>query len=1747
MDHFLQIKSYQSLIGNFISNTQKAGKQAFTKGYLQGRVMLLNKYWDKTEGFHSEITNNPDEEGVQEYIASDIYLEIEANYTIALGWLLDSIGKLEASPGPTQPPPPPTAAQGEINQPMRADQAQIKLPPIFIPKFSGDFSVWNSFCDLFESLVVNNAALSNVNKLHHLKSSLTGEAELVLRHFAIEGNNFEPAWALLRRRFANKRMLINAQFAKLLGQDKINSGSAESIHRILDTSTESVTSLKAQLAENERFDSILIYVLIQKLDVKTIEAWEQSRNEIEDIPTFENFTTFLENRSRMYDMVQYSTKSSESKSAVKYKTEMQRTIKTFQTSTSSNLCMCCGKTNHKIYKCYKFRALPVAERQAIVKSKHLCERCLTSQHRTDECPQSWLCNRCNGPHNNLLHPSAAPVATLAQASTFNCQASTSKAQPNNSSNSTSINHTLPASKINIGINHHTSNFSSTKTLLATAQVLIASSYGRIFKFRALIDPGSEASLISRAAANLLQLPFQQINAHIKAMAGASVGISNQLISCVIKSIHNPNMSIAIEAIVMPHLTKSRPPTCLQESSWEHLKDLQLADPMFCKSDKIDIVLGADTFYDLFLPDIRKGPRGSPSAQQTILGFILIGQVSEAASKESSLAPRQVVSYYNQLSICDQLQKFWTLEEVADQKSLTTDEELCESIFVSTHRRKPDGRYCVDLPFKNIDDGKPKFGNSRSRAQSRLLQIERRLQNNLDLQMQYSDFLREYLQLGHMQPAKETTGSSFYLPHHAILRPSSSTTKLRVVFDASAKDSSGKSLNDTLLIGPTIQEDLLCILLRWRKHRFAITADAEKMYRQIEVNPQHHQYQRILWRDNSNNVAEYDLTTVTYGTSCAPYLAIRTVQQLANDDKNIYPSAAERTLKDMYVDDFISGGDTLNETQMLQREMVDLFQGGGFKLRKWASNSSQLLDNIPATNREMITCLDICREDVIKTLGIMWHTTVDEFHFVVNLSDNPTTFSKRTFLSDVSKLFDPLGFLAPVIISAKILFQSLWLQGLGWDDPLPEEIVKEWLQIRNNFREITNITIPRWIGTIKTDENIEFHGFCDASIKAYAAVIFCRTQKNGNFSVQLLTSKTRVAPIKQVSLPKLELCGATLLAKLMQKVQTAMDIKAEIYAWTDSTIVLDWIRSSSHKITFVANRITTILEHIKPNQWRHIKSKDNPADVASRGICPSQLQQHALWWHGPNWLQRSSDEWPNIVAKSGQVEDQSRDIIVAVTTIDFTLGSIIEKFSNLDTLIRVITQCMLFARKCRTKHKSTCIITALDYTKSREILIKYVQHCTYSEEISLLNNTSESPPKLASLAPFVCPQGFLRVGGRLHNANLQFNQKHQILLPRDHHLTKLIITRIHSYTLHGGLKLTLATLRQNYWVINARTAIRSIIHKCITCHRYAAHCKEQIMSTLPAARVQQSKPFSHTGVDYAGPFNLRLSKHRGRGTYKGFVAVFVCLATKAVHLEVASDLSSKTFIAALKRFVSRRGPCSDLYSDNGTNFVGANRALKSSFEKTMSELSIEAAQFLAIKGTNWHFIPANSPHFGGLWEAAVKSFKHHLKRIVDHTILTYEEFATLLTEIEASLNSRPLCQLSSDIGDYNALTPGHFLTGGPINAIPEPSVLTINDNRLTRWQFLVKLHQDFWRSWSTDYLNELQQRPKHWTTRRENLQEGDIVIVKDDKLPPSNWLLARVIRTHPGDDGIVRVVTLKHQAGEMKRAATRVCRLPIERQ
>ncbi|XP_075213757.1 uncharacterized protein LOC142319964 [Lycorma delicatula] len=368
----------------------------------------------------------------------------------------------------------------------------------------------------------------------------------------------------------------------------------------------------------------------------------------------------------------------------------------------------------------------------------------------------------------------------------------------------------------------------------------------------------------------------------------------------------------------------------------------------------------------------------------------------------------------------------------------------------------------------------------------------------------------------------------------------------------------------------------------------------------------------------------------------------------------------------------------------------------------------------------------------------------------------------------------------------------------------------------------------------------------------------------------------------------------------------------------------------------------------------------------------------------------------------------------------------------------------------------------------------------------------------------------------------------------------IIKAEHLRLLHAAPQLLLASLRLKFWIPRARKVIRSVIHNCVTCFRFKASSANQLMGQLPKHRVEISRPFLNSGVDYAGPFQIKYGNPRSKITTKCYVAIFVCLATHAIHIELVSNLTSQAFLAALRRFTARRGHVANLYSDNGTNFVGANNELNSLRKLNFhdKEFNTDIENYAAKSQLKWHFIPANSPHFGGLWEAAVKSMKYHLKRVIGKIYLTFEEFSTLLSDIQAILNSRPISTLSDDPSDPSYLTPGHFLIGNPLIALPEPNLLDIKCNKLSSWQQLQKIRQSLWSRWSYDYLHGLQQRSK-WKSPSENLRPSLVVLVKEDNLPPQFWKMAVIDSVFPGKDGLVRVVQLKVGSTFFKRPITKL--------
>ncbi|XP_050535030.1 uncharacterized protein LOC126902050 [Daktulosphaira vitifoliae] len=398
---------------------------------------------------------------------------------------------------------------------------------------------------------------------------------------------------------------------------------------------------------------------------------------------------------------------------------------------------------------------------------------------------------------------------------------------------------------------------------------------------------------------------------------------------------------------------------------------------------------------------------------------------------------------------------------------------------------------------------------------------------------------------------------------------------------------------------------------------------------------------------------------------------------------------------------------------------------------------------------------------------------------------------------------------------------------------------------------------------------------------------------------------------------------------------------------------------------------------------------------------------------------------------------------------------------------------------------------------------------------LLNHNQVTPSSLAQLTPFVDATGLIRVCGRLRYASLGPDAKHPILLPQNSHFTRLMIQNYHNGYLHAGPKLILSMIRRKFWVIFGRDAVLQFIFTCTICVRHKATHPHPMMGDLPISRVCSQRAFQDVGMDYGGPYLVKERRHRNTKTTKVYIALFICMAVKALHIEIVSDLTLDAFHAALDRFVARRGIPLNLYSDCGSNYIGASRQLKSLFANE----AVQNAMIARIP-CNWHFNPPAAPHMGGIWEAGIKSVKHHLKRVIGLQVITYEEMETLVIRIEGILNSRPLTPASADPHDLLVLTPGHFLIEQPILSLPETDVTAVPMNRLTRWQLIRHIHQSFWKRWSSEYLTTLQGRLK-WTTKEENIKIGDLVIVEAPNRPPAEWKMDRIIAVHPGLDRSTR--------------------------
>lgn len=851
--------------------------------------------------------------------------------------------------------------------------------------------------------------------------------------------------------------------------------------------------------------------------------------------------------------------------------------------------------------------------------------------------------------------------------------------------------------------------------------------------------------------------------------------------------------------------------------------------------------------------------------------------------------------------------------------------------------------------------------------------------------------------------------------------------------------------------------------------------------------------------------------------------------------------------------------------------------------KWISNNRSVLESIEVEKRaKELKELDFDRDSlpIERTLGLQWCAETDTFRFKMTVQERPCT--RRGILSIVSSVYDPIGFLAPFTLPARLMLQNLCRLNYSWDEHIPQSYQQQWVRWLEDLKGLSTFSVPRCIKPKDFGQLIsaQLHHFSDASEDGYGTVSYLRLLNEQN-QVHLAFSlgKARVAPVKKVTIPRMELTAAVLAVRVdrMLKAELQLNLESSIF-WTDSTTVLKYIGNETKRFhTFVANRISAIREATVVSQWRYVDTKQNPADEASRGVKVEYLLTASRWIHGPDFLFKSEREWPTNIVESISISSDDPEVkgeaIVNTVIINDApkattqllnssswkkLKTSVAWFLQLKKVLQLLSQKRkemeasvsskgfdTIQQKNEVERAMRVFRTALggqtlsldDTLTAESAIIQYCQLERFSGEIAALKAGTSGVKKSSHIYKLdpVLENGLLRVGGRLSKAAMPDDMKHPVILAKDQHISTLIIRHIHEQLGHCGRNHLLSRLRQRYWIINANSAVRRLLSSCVMCRRYRGKLGGQKMADLPKERLQPDlPPFTNAGVDYFGPFEVKV----GRSLIKRYGVIFTCMASRAVHLEMAYSLDTSSCINALRRFISRRGQVLHLRSDNGTNFVGAERELREALS-ALNHKKIQGA--LLQSGVKWSFNTPAASHHGGVWERIIRMVRKVLNSVLQQQHTDDEGLQTLLCEVEAILNDRPITRISDDPNDLEPLTPNHILLLKGKPALP-PGLFEKGDlYSRRRWRQVQFLADLFWHRWIREYLPLLQER-QQWIKDKRSFVTGDIVLVADSTAPRGSWLLGRILQTFPGTGGLVRSVKVQTKHNILERPITKICLL-----
>ena len=1447
-------------------------------------------------------------------------------------------------------------------------------------------------------------------------------------------------------------------------------------------------------------------------------------------------------------------------------------------------CVYC-KLGHDIDDCPDYKKLDMKAKKSFIFSKRLCFSCyksVSSSHTSKTCMNKRTCSICKETHPTSLHPSTGTAETIPE--TMVSVATGYDVKTVDTVNvGKKVSKVISLCILPVSIRHGL----DPENVMTVYAMLDNCSEGTFLTeevAEVLFTPST--SMDEKDAHKLLQ-SINPTNIGLRTLNGWSSHNSCSAEGLQVSSVHNfdgvesPyfNLPTSYTRELLP-IERVNIPTVEKIKHWEYLQPILHEIPQFDCEVPIGLLIGGDASKLIEPMKVIPSSDSGPYAFQTALGWCISGSLHVECAENSNtiicnriavqdistgeLADHHIVveENFQDNKLHDSLLRMYQTEFVENQKeskALSVEDKR----FLHTmeqHAQKEGKHHKLPLPLRNEITNLP---NNRVMAVRRMQPLKKKLERDPHYHREYSKFMNNLLEKGIARECSNNGNEddvSWFLPHHGVVKPNK-PGKVRPVFDCAAKFLD-RSLNKELLSGPDLTNLLLGVILRFRLEEVPCMADIESMYYQVLVSDKQRSLLKFLWwpkGDTSNGLKEYEMNAHVFGAISSPSCANYALKKTANENEEKYGSSAANTLRrNFYVDDMLKSVSSSAEMIDLINRIIGLCDEGGFNLTKFVSTNKEVLNSLPPSKlAPRMKEYDLYEGSTFieRALGVHWCIVNDEMLFRIEFKDSPLT--RKGILSTISSIYDPPGLASPFIFEGRKVLQAIVHEKRCWDDDISSTHRMRWEKWRIKLAMIERIRIPRCVKPIGFGHAVSttLHHFADASEIGYGTASYIRqVNLKGEINVCLLMGKSRVAPMRATNIHRLELTAAFTASKISNLLNSELDISPLLHQyWSDSKIVLGYIKNESKRFrVYVANRTQAIRETTDVSKWHYVNTKDNPADYASRGLDVDSPETQT-WFIGPERLWKPDE---NLIHSEEQyiVEDNDPELkkvlhvnTVSLTNMDNDIFSRLEsRISGWYRCIRVLATIRRFITLCKQKINMevgtiSAHLTVEDLNESEKCLIRMIQKKYFHHELRLLKSIKietgragekkrkaalKKSSSLRKLNPFVDEFGIIRVGGRIQKSLLEDSLKYPVILPRKGHFTTAAVRWIHQKVEHAGRYMTLHEMRtEGYWVINGSSIIRSLISRCVRCRFLRGRLGEQKMSDLPHERINESPPFTFSGVDMFGPFIIK----ERRSEVKRYVVLFTCFSSRAVHLETTVTMETDSLINAMRRFIGRRGSIRSLQSDNGGNFVGADNELK----RALSELDHEKIRgFLQNEGADWiewKFNPPTASHMGGVWERQIRSARNILSSLMkEHGhILNDESFRTLIVEAESIINSRPLTV--DYLSDPNApipLSPSNILTCKSKVTHGPPGVFQKADLYCRRrWRRVQHLANVFWRRWRQEFLMSLQNRVK-WTNEKRNFAVGDIVLVKDSDARRNQWPMARVIEVHPSDDGLVRSVKVK---------------------